>query len=71
MANSPASAQHDDDVLRDGFELGFTYTRSVGPVIGAFLTGLRGENLELDQPATQKTHTDPTICLGTDPDRWR
>ena len=41
MANSPASAQHDDDVLRDGFELGFTYTRSVGPVIGAFLTGLR------------------------------
>jgi uncharacterized OB-fold protein len=29
------------DVLRAGFELGFTYTRSVGPVIGAFLTGLR------------------------------
>ena len=41
MAHPHAAAQHDDDVLRDGFELGFTYTRSVGPVIGAFLTGLR------------------------------
>lgn len=41
MANPHAAAQHNDDVLRDGFELGFTYTRSVGPVIGAFLTGLR------------------------------
>jgi uncharacterized OB-fold protein len=41
MANSPAQAPQDDDVLRAGFELGFTYTRSVGPVIGAFLTGLR------------------------------
>ncbi len=41
MANSPAAAQHDDDVLRDSFELGFTYTRSTGPIIGAFLTGLR------------------------------
>ncbi len=30
-----------DDVLRAGFDVGFTYTRLVGPVIGEFLTGLR------------------------------
>ncbi|MCC7515986.1 MAG: OB-fold domain-containing protein [Pseudomonadales bacterium] len=44
MANSSAATQY-DDVLRDGFELGFTYTRSTGPVIGAFLTGLRDGKL--------------------------
>ncbi len=30
-----------DDVLRAPHVLEYTYTRSVGPVIGAFLTGLR------------------------------
>lgn len=30
-----------DDVLRAGFDVGFTYQRLVGPVIGEFLTGLR------------------------------
>ena len=29
------------DVLHQAFELGFTYTRSTGPVVGRFLTGLR------------------------------
>lgn len=29
------------DVLSQAFELGFTYTRSTGPVVGRFLTGLR------------------------------
>lgn len=29
------------DVLSQAFELGFTYTRSTGPVVGHFLTGLR------------------------------
>ncbi len=29
------------DVLSQSFELGFTYTRSTGPVVGRFLTGLR------------------------------
>ncbi len=29
------------DVLSQPFELGFTYTRSTGPVVGRFLTGLR------------------------------
>lgn len=36
---------HDDDVLRAGFDLGFTYTRTTGPVIGAFLTGLRDKKI--------------------------
>jgi uncharacterized OB-fold protein len=35
----------DADVLRAGFELGFTYTRSTGPVIGQFLTNLRDRKL--------------------------
>ncbi len=30
-----------DDILKQSFELGFTYTRSTGPVVGRFLTGLR------------------------------
>jgi len=29
------------DTLSQDFELGFTYTRSTGPVVGRFLTGLR------------------------------
>ncbi len=29
------------EVLSKPFELGFTYTRSTGPVVGRFLTGLR------------------------------
>lgn len=29
------------DVLSQDFELGFTYTRSTGPVVGRFLTALR------------------------------
>jgi uncharacterized OB-fold protein len=34
-----------DDVLRAGFDLGFTYTRSTGPIIGAFLTALRDKKI--------------------------
>lgn len=47
MADSPppadlaGSASADDGVLRAPHVLDYTYTRSVGPVIGAFLTGLR------------------------------
>jgi len=40
------TATHDDDVLRAGFDLGFTYTRTTGPVIGAFLTGLRDKKIK-------------------------
>jgi len=33
------------DVLHQAFELGFTYTRSTGPVVGRFLTELRNRNI--------------------------
>ena len=33
------------DVLHQAFELGFTYTRSTGPVVGRFLTGLRDRQI--------------------------
>jgi uncharacterized OB-fold protein len=33
------------EVLQQSFELGFTYTRSVGPVVGRFLTELRNRNI--------------------------
>lgn len=33
------------DTLHQAFELGFTYTRSTGPVVGRFLTGLRNRNI--------------------------
>ena len=33
------------DVLHQAFELGFTYTRSTGPVVGRFLTGLRDRKI--------------------------
>jgi len=33
------------DVLNQAFELGYTYTRSTGPVIGRFLTELRNRNI--------------------------
>ncbi|MBN7798026.1 Zn-ribbon domain-containing OB-fold protein [Parahaliea mediterranea] len=34
------------DPLTQDFELGFTYTRSTGPVVGRFLTGLRERRIE-------------------------
>lgn len=36
---------NDAEVLRAGFDLGFTYTRSTGPVIGQFLTSLRDKKI--------------------------
>ncbi len=33
------------DVLHQEFELGFTYTRSTGPVVGRFLTELKKRNI--------------------------
>ena len=33
------------EVLSQEFELGFTYTRSTGPVVGRFLTELRDKNV--------------------------
>lgn len=33
------------DILSQDFELGFTYTRSTGPIVGRFLTGLRDRQI--------------------------
>ena len=33
------------EILNQAFELGYTYTRSTGPVIGRFLTELRNRNI--------------------------
>lgn len=33
------------EILNQAFELGFTYTRSTGPVVGRFLTELRDRNV--------------------------
>ena len=33
------------ELLRQQFELGYTYTRSTGPVVGAFLSGLRDRSI--------------------------
>jgi uncharacterized OB-fold protein len=35
----------DPHILRQEFELGFTYTRSTGPVVGRFLTELRDRKI--------------------------
>ncbi len=36
---------HQSEVLSQAFELGFTYTRSTGPVVGRFLTDLRDRTI--------------------------
>ncbi len=33
------------EILNQAFELGFTYTRSTGPVVGRFLTGLKNRSI--------------------------
>ena len=33
------------EILNQAFELGFTYTRSTGPVVGRFLTGLKNRKI--------------------------
>lgn len=38
-------AQGSSDVLSLSYELGFTYTRSTGPIVGRFLTGLKNRQL--------------------------
>jgi uncharacterized OB-fold protein len=38
-------ASSQPEILTKAFELGYTYTRSTGPVVGRFLTGLRDGKL--------------------------
>ncbi len=40
------SANEEPEHLSADFTLGYTYTRSVGPVVGRFLTGLRERRIE-------------------------
>jgi uncharacterized OB-fold protein len=39
------AAVSQSDILNQAFELGYTYTRSTGPVVGRFLTGLRDRRI--------------------------
>ena len=39
-------AERDGELLKASYDLEYTYHRSVGPVIGRFLTGLREKRLE-------------------------
>jgi uncharacterized OB-fold protein len=36
---------HQPEVLSQAFELGYTYTRSTGPIVGRFLTGLKNRSI--------------------------
>ena len=36
---------HQSEVLTQAFELGYTYTRSTGPIVGRFLTDLRDRTI--------------------------
>ncbi|MEH6606791.1 MAG: OB-fold domain-containing protein [Pseudomonadales bacterium] len=38
-------SQAEAEVLSQAFEMGFTYTRSTGPVVGKFFTGLRNKTI--------------------------
>ena len=49
-----------DEVLRAGFDVGFTYTRLVGPVIGEFLTGLRDGKISGTKSSKGKVIFPPT-----------
>ena len=49
-----------DDVLRAGFDVGFTYQRLVGPVIGEFLTGLRDGKMQGIKGSNGKVICPPT-----------
>ena len=45
MSQQQSQQPSEPEVLSQAFELGFTYTRSTGPVVGRFLTGLRDRRI--------------------------
>ena len=47
------------EVLSQAFELGFTYTRSTGPVVGRFLTGLRDRKIVGNTGSDGKVYVPP------------
>lgn len=58
-------SQSTPEVLSQRFELGFTYTRSTGPVVGAFLTGLRDRKVLGNRGADGTVYVPP---VEYDPD---
>ncbi len=52
-------AQGKSDVLSQNFELGFTYTRSTGPVVGRFLTALKARQLLGNRGSDGKVYSPP------------
>lgn len=52
--------QTSGEVLRAGFEVGYTYTRTTGPVIGEFLTALRDGQLKGIKGSNGKIICPPT-----------
>ncbi len=47
------------EILRQEFELGFTYTRSTGPVVGRFLTELRDRKIVGTRGSDGKVYVPP------------
>lgn len=52
-------SQQDTEVLNQDFELGFTYTRSTGPVVGRFLTELRDRKIVGNKGTDGKVYVPP------------
>ncbi|WP_079253662.1 Zn-ribbon domain-containing OB-fold protein [Endozoicomonas arenosclerae] len=51
--------QNEPEVLSQAFTLGYTYTRSTGPVVGQFLTGLRDRKLIGNKASDGKVYVPP------------
>ncbi len=52
-------SQTSPDVLSQRFELGFTYTRSTGPVVGHFLTALKNKQLVGNRGSDGRVYVPP------------
>lgn len=52
-------AQSTPDVLSQRYELGFTYTRSTGPVVGRFLTALKNRKVVGNRGSDGKVYVPP------------
>lgn len=52
-------SQNSPGVLSQDFELGFTYTRSTGPVVGRFLTALKNRQVVGNRGSDGKVYAPP------------
>lgn len=59
--------QASDQVLRAGFEVGYTYTRMTGEVIGEFLAGLRDGQIKGIKGSNGKVICPPTNTIRSPP----